>query len=40
VVGTTIEKGMEIRQRGITLGSWEIASLKSAYREALEAYVR
>jgi phosphoribosylformylglycinamidine synthase len=40
VVGTTIEKGMEIRQRGNTLGSWEIASLKSAYREALEAYVR
>jgi phosphoribosylformylglycinamidine synthase II len=39
-VGVTIEKGMEIRQRGNTLGSWEIASLKSAYREALEAYVR
>jgi len=31
---------MEIRQRGNTLGSWEIAALKSAYREALEAYVR
>jgi phosphoribosylformylglycinamidine synthase len=40
VVGVTIEKGMEIRQRGNTLGSWEMASLKSAYREALEAYVR
>jgi phosphoribosylformylglycinamidine synthase len=40
VVGATIEKGMEIRQRGNTLGSWEISALKSAYREALEAYVR
>jgi phosphoribosylformylglycinamidine synthase len=40
VVGATIEKGMEIRQRGNTLGSWEIPALKSAYREALEAYVR
>ena len=40
VVGVTIEKGIEIRQRGNTLGSWEIAALQSAYREALEAYVR
>ena len=40
LVGVTIEKGIEIRQRGNTLGSWEIAALKSAYREALEAYVR
>ena len=40
VIGATIEKGMEIRQRGNTLGSWDILALKSAYREALEAYVR
>jgi phosphoribosylformylglycinamidine synthase len=40
VIGVTIKVGMEIRQRGNTLGSWEIASLKSAYREALEGYVR
>jgi phosphoribosylformylglycinamidine synthase subunit PurL len=40
VVGVTIEKGIEIRQRSITLGSWEIAALKSAYEGALESYVR
>jgi len=40
VVGVTIEKGMEIRQRAITLGSWEIAALKAAYSGALESYVR
>jgi phosphoribosylformylglycinamidine synthase II len=40
VVGITIEKGVEIRQRNVTLGSWEVAALKSAYDEALEAYVR
>ena len=40
VIGGTIEKGIEIRQRGNTLGSWEVAALRSAYREALEAYVR
>ena len=40
VVGVTIEKGIEIRQRNVTLGSWDIAALKSAYDGALETYVR
>ncbi len=40
VVGGTIENGMEIRQRGITLGSWDIAALRAAYEGALEAHVR
>jgi phosphoribosylformylglycinamidine synthase len=35
VVGVTIEKGIEIRQRAVTLGSWEISNLKSAYDNAL-----
>jgi phosphoribosylformylglycinamidine synthase len=35
VVGVTIEKGIEIRQRGVTLGSWEISSLQAAYDTAL-----
>jgi phosphoribosylformylglycinamidine synthase len=40
VVGVTIEKGMEIRQRAMTLGSWEIATLRAVYNGALEGYVR
>jgi phosphoribosylformylglycinamidine synthase subunit PurL len=40
VVGVTIEKGLEIRQRTVTLGSWEIAALKTAYERAFESYVR
>jgi phosphoribosylformylglycinamidine synthase len=40
VIGVTIEKGMEIRQRGNTLGSWDIAALRAAYEGALEAHVR
>jgi phosphoribosylformylglycinamidine synthase len=40
VVGATIETGMEIRQRGNTLGSWDIAALRAAYEGALEAHVR
>jgi phosphoribosylformylglycinamidine synthase len=40
VLGVTIEKGIEIRQRNLTLGSWDIAALKSAYDGALETYVR
>jgi len=40
VVGVTIEKGIELRQRNVTLGSWETAALKSAYDGALETYVR
>jgi phosphoribosylformylglycinamidine synthase len=39
VVGVTMEGGMEIRQRGLTLGSWDIAALKSSYEHALESYV-
>jgi hypothetical protein len=31
---------MEIRQRGNTLGSWDIAALRAAYEGALEAHVR
>jgi phosphoribosylformylglycinamidine synthase subunit PurL len=37
VVGLTIEKDIEIRQRTMTLGSWEISSLKSIYSHALES---
>ena len=37
IVGVTIEKGIEIRQRTMTLGSWEIAALKSTYTHALES---
>jgi phosphoribosylformylglycinamidine synthase len=40
VIGSTIEKGLEIRQRGVTLGSWEIEALRTAHGEALESYVR
>jgi hypothetical protein len=40
IVGVTIEKGLEIRQRTITLGAWEIAALKTAYMQAFESYVR
>jgi phosphoribosylformylglycinamidine synthase subunit PurL len=40
VVGVTIERGMEIRQRGNTLGSWDIAALRAAYEGAFEAHVR
>jgi phosphoribosylformylglycinamidine synthase II len=37
VVGVTIEKGIEIRQRTMTLGSWDIHALKSIYTHALES---
>jgi len=40
IIGITIEKGIEIRQRNLTLGSWDIAALKTAYEGALESYVR
>jgi phosphoribosylformylglycinamidine synthase len=40
VVGITIEKEIEIRQRSVTLGTWEIAALKAAHEQALEAHVR
>jgi phosphoribosylformylglycinamidine synthase subunit PurL len=37
ILGTTVEKGIEIRQRSITLGSWDIAALRSAYESSLES---
>jgi len=40
VVGITIEKEIEIRQRSVTLGTWEIAALKAVYEQALETNVR
>jgi phosphoribosylformylglycinamidine synthase subunit PurL len=40
VIGVTIEKGLEIRQRGVTLGSWDVAALKAASEGALEGHVR
>jgi len=40
LMGVTIEKGIEIRQRTVTLGSWDISSLKSAYNQALESHVK
>ena len=39
VAGVTIEKGIEMRQRSITLGSWEIAALQQAYETALETQI-
>ncbi len=36
VVGITIEREIEIRQRSVTLGTWETAALKAAHDEALE----
>jgi phosphoribosylformylglycinamidine synthase len=35
LIGVTIEKGLEIRQRTVTLGAWDIATLKSHYDTAL-----
>jgi phosphoribosylformylglycinamidine synthase len=37
VVGITIEREIEIRQRSVTLGTWETAALKAAYEQALES---
>ncbi|HTS31784.1 MAG TPA: hypothetical protein VMH81_38205, partial [Bryobacteraceae bacterium] len=37
VIGHTIEKGLEIRQRSQTLGAWELGALQSAYGRSLEA---
>jgi phosphoribosylformylglycinamidine synthase subunit PurL len=39
VLGTTTDKGIEIRQRSITLGSWEIGALRTAYEGSLENQV-
>jgi phosphoribosylformylglycinamidine synthase len=35
IIGVTMEKGLEIRQRTITLGAWEISALKSTYDQSL-----
>ncbi len=40
VIGVTIEKAIEIRQRGNLLGQWEISELKTPYDQALESHVR
>jgi len=37
VIGTTIERGLEIRQRSQTLGAWDLATLESAYERSLES---
>jgi phosphoribosylformylglycinamidine synthase len=34
VVGVTIESELEIRQRGMTLGCWDLAELQAAHRSA------
>jgi phosphoribosylformylglycinamidine synthase II len=39
VVGVTIEMELEIRQRGITLGCWELAELQAAHSGGLTKYV-
>jgi phosphoribosylformylglycinamidine synthase II len=36
VIGRTIRKELEIRQRSQTLGAWDVATLESAYRQSLE----
>ena len=40
VVGVTIEREIEIRQRGNRLGRWDIAQLQAAFDRALETHVR
>ena len=40
VIGVTIEKEIEIRQKGRALGRWQVASLKAVYDHALESHVR
>ena len=40
MVGVTIEREIEIRQRGELLGRWEIGVLQTAYDQALESHVR
>jgi phosphoribosylformylglycinamidine synthase len=40
VVGVTIEKELEIRQRRVTLGCWETGDLRAAYERAFESHVR
>ncbi|MGD0499872.1 MAG: phosphoribosylformylglycinamidine synthase subunit PurL [Bryobacteraceae bacterium] len=38
-VGVTTAQGIEIRQRSVTLGSWDIAAVKSVYEGGLETHV-
>ncbi len=40
VIGLTIERGLEIRQRSQTLGAWDLATLESAYERSLETHLR
>jgi len=40
VVGVTIEKEIEVRQKTRQVALWEIEALKTAYEQALEAHVR
>jgi phosphoribosylformylglycinamidine synthase II len=40
VIGHTIEKGLEIRQRSQTLGAWELSALESSYEQSLETQLR
>ncbi len=40
VVGVTIEKEIEIRQRGERLGGWEVSALRAAFERSLESYVQ
>ena len=40
VIGRTMEKGLEIRQRNQTLGAWELSALESSYEQSLETQLR
>ena len=40
VVGATIEKELEVSQKGKRVALWQIAALQQAYEQALEAHVR
>jgi hypothetical protein len=39
VVGVTAESELEIRQRGVTLGCWDLAELQAAHTGGLTKYV-
>jgi phosphoribosylformylglycinamidine synthase len=39
VVGVTMESELEIRQRGMTLGCWDLAELQAAHAGGLGKYV-
>jgi len=39
-IGVTIEKAVEIWQRGKLLGKWEVTELKTRYDQVLESHVR